>query len=267
MSAGLRAGLAGGGRPDRSGRRRGGRSTGPTRGSRLARRGGRASWCWADLARRRGGQQRDAVALEVAAVGSAGNAEPQERHGADVAAGLAFDAGFLAGALAGRPAAVKPGGEHVIRQAVAADEGSADVPAEHRRAVVAAARVAAGQVAAVLPEPAPQRGLAGRCQRVGADAHHPAAAVRAVLAVLEEEVQALRRAAGTAGALTQATRPAQPGGQLIQDPVELTGICPAAAARGRQMTRPGWTGCGPSSGGAGRGWLPGPGAGPPSGRR
>lgn len=48
------------------------------------------------------GKQRDAVALEVAAVGSAGNAEPQERHCPDVVADLAFDAGFLAGALAGR---------------------------------------------------------------------------------------------------------------------------------------------------------------------
>ena len=56
------------------------------------------------------GQQRDAVALEVAAVGSARNAEPQERHGPDVVADLAFDVGFLAGALAGRAVAVKPGG-------------------------------------------------------------------------------------------------------------------------------------------------------------
>jgi hypothetical protein len=66
------------------------------------------------------GEQGDAVFLEVAAVISAGDAEPQERHGADVAADLAFDACFLAGALAGRPVAVKPGSEQVIRQAVAA---------------------------------------------------------------------------------------------------------------------------------------------------
>jgi plasmid stability protein len=63
------------------------------------------------------GQQCDAVPLEVAAVGSAGNAEPQERHGTDIEAGLAFDAGFLAGAFAGRAAAFKPGGEQVIWQA------------------------------------------------------------------------------------------------------------------------------------------------------
>ena len=55
------------------------------------------------------------VALEVATVGSVGNAEPQERHGADVVADLAFDVGFLAGALAGRAVAVKPGGEQVVR--------------------------------------------------------------------------------------------------------------------------------------------------------
>ena len=129
-----------------------------------------------------------------------------------MAADHAFDAGLLAGALAARPVAVKPGGEQVFRQAVAADKGGADAPAEHRRAVIAAARVAAGQVPAVLPESAPQHGLAGRCQRVAADAHHPAGAVRAVLAVLEEEVQALRRAAGTAGALTREARPAGLGG-------------------------------------------------------
>ena len=72
------------------------------------------------------GQQRDAVALEIAAVGSAGDAELQERHGADVAADLAFDAGFLAGALAGQQAAVKPGGEQVLRRAIAADQGGTD---------------------------------------------------------------------------------------------------------------------------------------------
>ena len=46
------------------------------------------------------------------------------------------------------------------------------------------------------------------CQRVGADAHHPAAAVCAVLAVFVEEVEAQRRAAGTDGAVAQAPRPA-----------------------------------------------------------
>ena len=97
----------------------------------------------------------------------------------------------------------------------------------------------------MLPEPAPQRGLAGLGQRVGTDAHHPAAAVSAVLAVLVEEVQALRRAARTAGALMQAPWPVQPGGQLIQDPVELIDVCPAAAVRDGQMTRPGRTGLPP----------------------
>ena len=69
------------------------------------------------------------------------------------------------------------------------------MPAEYRRAVVTAARIAAGQLPAVLPEPTPQRGLAGLCERVGADAHHPMAAVRAILAVFVEEIEALRRPA------------------------------------------------------------------------
>ena len=170
------------------------------------------------------GQQRDAVAFQEAAVGSAGNVQPQERHGPDVAADLAFDVGFLAGALAGRAVAVKPGGEQVIWQAVAADEGCADMPTEHRCTMVAAARVAAGQLPAMLPEPTPQRGLAGFGKRVGADAHHPRAVVRAVLAVFVEEVEALERAAGPAGALTQVPWPAELGGQPIQDPVELIDV-------------------------------------------
>jgi hypothetical protein len=220
------------------------------------------------------GEQRDAVALEVAAVGSAGNAEPQEWHGPDVAADLAFDVGFLAGALAGRPAPVKPGGEQVVPQVVlpvvAEDEGGTDMPAEYRRAVVTAARVAAVQLPAVLPESAPQCGLAGLYQRVGADAHYPRAAVCAVLVVFVEKVEALRWAAGSAGALTQAPWPARSGGQLIQNPVELIGVCLAAAACGGRAARSGW-GMLPDRlpsvlGGAGLGWLPGPGTGRPSGR-
>ena len=38
--------------------------------------------------------------------------------------------------------------------------------AEHRRVMVTAARVAVGQLHAMLPEPTPQRGLAGFGQRV-----------------------------------------------------------------------------------------------------
>jgi hypothetical protein len=58
-------------------------------------------------------------------------------------ADLAFDAGFVAGALARPSVAVEPGGEHVIRQGIAADEGGAHMPAEHRRAMVTTARIAA----------------------------------------------------------------------------------------------------------------------------
>src|SRR5256885_1601699 len=56
MPAGLRAGLAGEGTLARSDQKRAGRSKGPTRGSRVVRRGGRASWYWAGLARRQGGR-------------------------------------------------------------------------------------------------------------------------------------------------------------------------------------------------------------------
>jgi hypothetical protein len=139
--------------------------------------------------------------------------------------------------LAGRPVAVKPGSEQVIRQGVAADEGGAHMPAEHRRAVVTAARIAASQVPAVLPEPAPQRGLAGLCQRVGADAYHPAIAVSAVLAVLVEEVQALRRAAGTADALSQVPRPRDTATASASWPVSGSGPGPGHElpdGRGRQ---------------------------------
>jgi len=66
------------------------------------------------------------------------------------------------------------------------------MPAEYRRTVVTATWVAAGQLPAVLTEPAPQRGLAGCGQHLGADTHHPAAAVGAVLAVFVEEVGSRR---------------------------------------------------------------------------
>ena len=126
-----------------------------------------------------------------------------------MAADGAFDAGFLAGTLTGRAVAVQPGREQVAGQVVAADEGGAHVPAEYGGPVVASAGVAAGQLPAVLPQPSPQRRLAGGRQCVGSDPHHPGAAVRAFLAVFEEEVEALRRAAGIAGALTQVPWPAQ----------------------------------------------------------
>ena len=173
-------------------------------------------------------QQSDAVALEVAAVGPGGNVESQERHGPDVAADGAFDAGFLAGTLTGRAVAVKPGREQVAGQVVAADESRAHVPAEYGGPVVAAAGVAAGQLPAVLLQPSQQRRLAGCRQSVGSDSHHPVAAVRAFLAVfeeeVEEEVEALRRAAGISGAITQVPWPAHRGGQLIQDAVELVDV-------------------------------------------
>jgi hypothetical protein len=74
---------------------------------------------------------------------------------------------------------------------------------------------------AVLRETAPQRGLAGRCQRMGADAHHPATAVRTVLAVLVKEVDAQPRAYRKTCAVAQPPWTTQPGGKPTQDPIEL----------------------------------------------
>ncbi len=85
-------------------------------------------------------------------------------------------------------------------------------------------RVAAGQLPAVLSQPSPQRRLAGCRQSVGSDSYHPMAAVRPLFAVFEEEVDALWRAAGITGAITQAPWPAHLGGQLIQDAVELIDV-------------------------------------------
>lgn len=132
-------------------------------------------------------------------------------------------ASWLARSLRGRWRSSQ-GCEHFIWQAVAAYQGGAYMPAEYRRAMGADARVAAGQLPAVLAKPTPQRGLAGLCQRVSADADDPGAAVRAVLAVFEEEIDSLWRTTGTAGAVPQTQRPAYLGGQLIQDPVELIGV-------------------------------------------
>ncbi len=68
----------------------------------------------------------------------------------------------------------------------------------------------------MLPAAAPQRGRARGGQRAGADAHDPAAAVRAGLAFLVEEADILARPAGVPGAVAQphgprpAARPARP---------------------------------------------------------
>ena len=95
-----------------------------------------------------------------------------------------------------------------------------DMPPEDRGAVVAATGVAAGQVPAVLPEPVPQGGLAGRGQCVRADPHHPAAVIAADLAVFEEEVDTAAGAV-TGPAVPQPPRAAEPG----QQPVELARSC------------------------------------------
>jgi hypothetical protein len=80
--------------------------------------------------------------------------------------------------------------------------------------VIAATVVTAFQVPAVLAEPVPEGGPAGRDQRVRADTDHPAAAVGADLAILEEEVHAVTRPIHRAGAVTQHARSAYAPRQL-----------------------------------------------------
>ena len=134
----------------------------------------------------------------------------QHRHGADVAADGHLERGFLVGPAGVGAVAVEPGCEQSGWLPVAVDERGPDVPPEYRGPVVAAAGVAAGQVAAVLPEPAPQGGAAGGGQRVRADPHHAAAAIAADLAVFEEEVDpAVGAVAGLA--VPQPPRAAAPG--------------------------------------------------------
>ena len=119
--------------------------------------------------------------------------------------------------------AVEPGCEQSRWLPVAVDERRPDVPPEYRGPVVAAAGIAAAQVAAVLPEPVPQGGAAGSSQRVRADPHHAAAAVVADLAVFEEEVDpALGAVAGLA-----VPQPSCAAGQPGQQPVELLRSRPA----------------------------------------
>jgi hypothetical protein len=60
--------------------------------------------------------------------------------------------------------AVEPGCEQSRWLPVAVDERRPDVPPEYRGPVVAAAGIAAAQVATVLPEPVPQGGAAGSSQ-------------------------------------------------------------------------------------------------------
>jgi len=78
-----------------------------------------------------------------------------------VAADGHFESGFLAGPARVRAMAVEPGCEQSRWLPVAVDERRPDVPPEYRGPVVAAAGIAAAQVAAVLPEPVPQRTSTG----------------------------------------------------------------------------------------------------------
>src|SRR5262249_20226551 len=136
------------------------------------------------------GQQGDAALLDAAAVagsvGMVGHGEPQERHGADAVTDLAFDLVFQIGPL-GAPGGAHPGLKQPVGPVTGADQRRADMRAEDRRPVVAATGVAATAPPPVLAQPGPHGRLAGRGQRVGADAHYPWAAVGAVFTVFVEE--------------------------------------------------------------------------------
>ena len=71
-----------------------------------------------------------------------------------------------------------------------------------------------------LAQPAPQGGPVRGSQRVGADTHDFACAVRASLAVFEEEVDAMARPSIAAGAIGQPAGAAFAVGQVLQQPVE-----------------------------------------------
>lgn len=83
------------------------------------------------------------------------------------------------------------------------------MPAEHRCAVVAAAGTQAADLAAVLPQPTPQRGLACGSQRMSAHADNPITAASPHLGGLEEEVDTLTGPAIGAVAVPQAPRAAE----------------------------------------------------------
>jgi hypothetical protein len=156
----------------------------------------------------------------AAAAGVAGDGEPQERHRADVPGDIALELVFCRCPL-GAPVAAGPGFQEPAGLAVSPDERGADVPAEDRCAVVAAAGIPAGGPAAVLAQPAPQGALAGGSERVGADAHDFAGASGAGFAVFEDEVDAVARPAVAAGAIRQPAGAPFAAGQLVQQPVEL----------------------------------------------
>lgn len=108
------------------------------------------------------GGQGDAVALYEAASGDIGDSEPEERHRPDVAADCLLNVGFLRREARPGPMPVQPGVQQLAPALVPANEGGADVAAEDRGAVVAAARVAACEVPAVLAQAPPQGGPACR---------------------------------------------------------------------------------------------------------
>lgn len=112
---------------------------------------------------------RSMRAAVAAAVGPGGHGEPQERHRADLPADLTFERVFRLRPF-GMPVTAGPGFQESVWQAVPPDERGADVPAEDRGAVIAAAGIPAADPPAVLAQPTPQAGLVRGSERMGADA-------------------------------------------------------------------------------------------------
>ncbi|MGO9295203.1 MAG: hypothetical protein ACLP52_15240, partial [Streptosporangiaceae bacterium] len=120
-----------------------------------------------------------------------------------------LDPGLLHRPARSWPVTVEAGIEQLAGQALAPDDRGSDIPAEYRRAVVAAAGMTAAQVPAMLPEPPPQGGLAGRGQPMRPHADDPVPAICAHLTRLEEEIDALPRPPIRSAALPQDARPVQ----------------------------------------------------------
>lgn len=102
--------------------------------------------------------------------------------------------------------------------------------------MIAAAGVSAAEPSAMLAQPGPQRGPAAGGQRVGADAHDPAVAIGADLAVLAEEVDTAAGPPGGPGAVAQPDWPSLTSCEVIQQEVELVDVRVAVPAHGRSST-------------------------------
>jgi len=133
-------------------------------------------------------QQRDAVSLNGVTVGAFGDIQPEEWHAADVLADLDLDGCFLRGHLDAGVMSIEPGIEQLVAHPFVTDNRGAHVPPEYRGAVVAAPRVTALDVAAVLSQTLPQHGLARLGERMLPYPDNTRSTVRPMFAAFVEEV-------------------------------------------------------------------------------